>query len=71
LALSLANGWQAWRNQIMKKTNKAIVKGIENTKNPDKVVIEVKANIADEMMKAGGQKFYDRANKIVDKAKIA
>lgn len=71
IALGAANAWQAWRNQNMKKTTKAIVKGIENTSNPDKPTSEIKANIAEAMIAEGGQKFYDRANKIVDKLKIA
>lgn len=64
-------GWEEWRNNIMKKTTKAIVKGIENTSNPDKATSEVKNNIAHEMMQQGGWKFYAKANKIVDKLKIA
>ena len=66
----LANGWQDWRNRTMKKTTKAIVKGIEKSDNPDETSI-VKKNIADEMTKQGGDKFYKRANKIVDRLKIA
>jgi len=64
-------GWEEWRNSTMKRTTKAIVKGIEATGNPDKATSEVKSNIADEMLKAGGDKFYARANKIVDRLKIS
>lgn len=74
LALILANGWQAWRNQTMKKTTKAIVKGIEdaenlsnmsgNSKSPNSVKDCIEAE-----MKAA--KIFDRGNKIVDKLKIA
>ena len=75
LGVILANGlvitWQELRNRTMKKTTKAIVKGIENTENPDKATSEVKANIANEMLKQGGDRFYDKANKIVDKLKIS
>lgn len=75
LGLLLTNGliisWQEWRNRTMKKTTKAIVKGIESTSNPDKATSEVKSNIKDEMIKQGGEKFYARANKIVDRLKIA
>ena len=74
LGVMLANGivitWEEWRNRQMKKTTRAIVQGIENTGNPDKSTSEVKANIAAEMMKEGGDKFYARANKIVDRLKI-
>lgn len=74
LGVVLANGlvitWQELRNRMLKKTTRAIVKGIEQTDNPEKAVSEVKANIADIMLERG-QKFYDRANKIVDKLKIS
>jgi len=73
LGIGLANGliigWEEWRNRQMKKTAKAIVKGIEQLDNPDKAN-EIKANITNQMIKQGGQKFYDRANKIVDRLKI-
>ena len=76
LGIGLVNGlvisWQEWRNRTMKKTTKAIVKGIEKTGgNPNEENAEVKSNIADEMLKQGGDKFYARANKIVDRLKIA
>lgn len=75
IAVALANGvviaWQGAKNNTMKKTTQAIVKGIELTDNPQKATSEVKANIADEMRRQGGDKFYARANKIVDKLKIS
>lgn len=71
LASGLINAWQGWRNDTMKKTTKAIVKGIEKSNNPEKPTAEVKSNIADEMLKQGGEKFYDKANRIVDRLKIA
>jgi len=75
LGVSLISGlvitWQEWRNRTMKKTAKAIVKGVEKTSNPEKATSEVKSNIAEAMIAQGGQKFYDRANKIVDKLKIS
>ncbi|MBA7518480.1 hypothetical protein ES705_10550 [subsurface metagenome] len=75
LGVILANGlvitWEELRNRMLKKTTKAIVKGIEASDNPDKATSEVKANIADAMMAQGGDKFYDRANKIVDRLKIS
>lgn len=74
LGVMLANGlvitWEEWRNRTMKKTTKAIVRGIEDTTNPDKATSEVKGNIREAMLREGGEKFYDRANKIVDKLKI-
>jgi len=71
LVNGLVIGWEEFRNRTMKKTARAIVKGIENTGNPDKATSEVKANIAEEMRKQGGDKFYAKANKIVDKLKIS
>lgn len=75
LGIGLINGvvisWEEWRNRTMKKTTRAIVKGIENTGNPQKATSEVKTNIAEEMRRQGGDKFYDRANKIVDRLKIS
>lgn len=75
LGIGLINGivigWEEWRNSTMKKTTKAIVKGIEKTGNPDKSTSEVKSNIAEEMRNQGGDKFYARANKIVDRLKIS
>lgn len=72
LASGLANAWQEWRNQNMKKTTKAIVKGIEKAErsetNPPLATAGIKAAIAEEMKAA---KIYDRGNKIVDKLKIA
>lgn len=75
LGIGLINGivigWEEWRNRTMKKTTTAIVKGIENASNPDKSTSEIKSNIAEEMQKQGGDKFYARANKIVDRLKIS
>ncbi len=71
LASVLVNSWQELRNRTMKKTTKAIVRGIERTDNPQKATSEVKANIAEAMRQQGGDKFYARANKIVDRLKIA
>ena len=65
-------GWEEWRNRTMKKTTRAIVKGIEQKRgNPDKIITEIKADIAEEMRKQGGDRFYARANKIVDRLKIS
>lgn len=64
-------GWEEIRNRTMKKTTKAIVKGIENTSSPDKATSEVKSNIAEEMRRQGSDKFYAKANKIIDQLKIS
>lgn len=64
-------GWEEWRNSMMKKATKAIVKGIEKTGNPKNETSDVKSNIAEEMRNQGGNKFYAKANKIVDRLKIA
>ena len=77
LGIALINagviGWEELRNRTMKKTTKAIVQGIEKTSNPDLALAntEVKSNIANEMRRMGGDKFYAKANKIVDKLKIS
>jgi len=64
-----ANIWQKLRGDLMKKTTKAIVKGIEatvpkRTANPGD---PVKANISANMKEA---KIYDKANLLVDKMKL-
>jgi len=76
LGIGLINGvvigWEEWRNRTMKKTTKAIVQGVERKSDrPDKIITEIKADIADEMRKQGGDRFYKRANKIVDRLKIS
>lgn len=74
LGVAVINGlgltWVQWRKEQMKKTTKAIVKGIEDSTNPDKATAEIKANIRQKMIATGGEKFYARANKIVDQLKI-
>ncbi len=76
IAISLINagviGWEEMRAKQMKKITKAIVRGLENPRgNPDKVNAEIKSDIKDEMLKQGGDKFYAKANKIVDRLKIS
>ena len=75
MVIGLINGlvitWQEWRNRTMKKTTRAIVKGIEKTDNPEKATSEVKVNIAEAMRREGGDKFYAKANKIVNRLKIS
>ncbi len=60
LGISLINGvvigWEEWRNRMKTKTMKAIVKGIENTGNPDKTTSEVKDNIAEAKRNQGSDK---------------
>ncbi len=76
LGIALINagviGWEELRNRTMKKTTKAIVKGIENASSNPSVAktSEVKGHIAEAMRRQGGDKFYVRANKIVDTLKI-
>jgi len=68
----IANGWQQFRNGTMKKTTKAIVKGIEHVErqsNPKpKETAVVKQAIAAEMRTAG---IFDRGNQLVDRLKMA
>ncbi len=76
IAIGLINagviGWEEMRARQMKKITKAIVRGLENPLgNPDKVNAEIKSDIKDEMLKQGGDKFYAKANKIVDQLKIS
>lgn len=75
IGLMLASGlvltWQELRNRTMKKTTRAIVRGIETTDNPEKAISEVRANIAEAMRREGGDRFYAKATRIVDKLKIS
>jgi len=68
----IANGWQQFRNGTMKKTTKAIVKGIEKVErqgNPKPAeTAAVKEAIAKEMITAG---IFDRGNTLVDQLKIS
>lgn len=70
LISGLANAWQEWRNRTMKKTTKAIVQGIENATKSTNPLPDVKASIAKEMRRQGGDQFYVKANRIVDQLKI-
>lgn len=78
IANGLIIGWQEWRNRTMKKTAKAIVIGIERSNDKTiensvgaNTITTFKANIAKAMLEQGGEKFYGRANKIVDRLKIS
>lgn len=67
LASVLANGWQEWRSQQMKKTTRAIVQGIESA--PENITTgTIKESIGNQMKIAG---CYDRGRKIVKKLKIS
>ena len=76
LASIIVNGWQQIRGNLMKKTTKAIVKGVDkldkkNNPNPtvgDVVVGDLKKAIGAEMRAAG---IYDRGNQLVDQLKVA
>jgi len=66
----LVNGWQKVRANLMKKTTKAIVKGIEAAEQVEKPnpTNPVKAAIGDQMRAAG---IYDKGNEIVDLLKVS
>lgn len=69
VASGAVNGWQKYRGNQMKKTTKAIVRGIEKAEkevegNP---ISLVKQSIAKEMRTA---RIFDQGNKIVDTLKI-
>ena len=74
VALALAsiavNSWQKVRMTLMKKTTKAIVKGIEAAEQVEKPnpTNPVKAAIGDQMRAAG---IYDKGNEIVDLLKVS
>lgn len=64
------NSWQKVRANLMKKTTKAIVKGIEAAEQVDKPnpANPVKAAIGDQMRAAG---IYDKGNELVDLLKVS
>ena len=69
LASIAVNSWQGIKGNLMKKTTKAIVKGIELAdKQKANPMSKVKKSIQDEMILAG---VFDRGNQIVDKLKLA
>lgn len=64
------NAWQKIKGNLMKKTTKAIVKGIEKGQVDPKTnpVSKIKAAIGQEMRTAG---IYDKGNQIVDQLKVS
>jgi hypothetical protein len=64
------NAWQKVKGNLMKKTTKAIVKGIEKGQGDPKTnpVSKIKAAIGQEMRTAG---IYDKGNQLVDQLKVA
>ena len=64
------NSWQKVRANLMIKTTKAIVKGIELSEKKTKPnpTNPIKAAIRQEMITAG---IYDRGNQLVDQLKVA
>ena len=70
LASIIVNGWQQIKGNLMKKTTKAIVKGIESAGKTTKTnpTSPVKDAIRHEMITAG---IYDRGNQLVDQLKAA
>lgn len=70
IASIVVNSWQKVRANLMKKTTKAIVRGIESAEqdqepNPTN---KVKEAIGTEMKLAG---IYDQGNQLVDQLKVA
>ena len=70
LASIAVNGWQQIRGNLMKKTTKAIVKGIESAGKVTKTnpTNPIKESIRTEMILAG---IYDKGNQLVDQLKVA
>ena len=70
LASIILNSWQGVRSNLMKKTTKAIVKGIEVASNEVKTNPSnpIKDSIKTQMQLAG---VYDRGNLLVDRLKLA
>ena len=70
LASIALNSWQKVRANLMKKTTKAIVKGVESAGKVSKTnpANQVKDSIRTEMILAG---VYDKGNQLVDQLKVA
>lgn len=70
LASIALNSWQKVRANLMTKTTKAIVKGIESAGNVTKTnpTNPIKESIRTEMILAG---IYDKGNQLVDQLKVS
>ena len=70
MASIIVNGWQQIRGNLMKKTTKAIVKGIEASENQVKTNPSnpVKVAIGEQLRAAG---IYDQGDKLIRELKIA
>ena len=70
IASIVVNSWQKVRANLMKKTTKAIVRGIESAEQDQKPnpTNKVKEAIGTEMKLAG---IYDQGNQLVDQLKVA
>lgn len=70
IASIIVNAWQQVRGNLMKKTTKAIVKGIEFGEKETKPnpTSPIKVAIRQEMIMAG---IYDRGNQLVDQLKVS
>ena len=70
IASIVLNAWQKVRANLMTKTTKAIVKGIEAVTSEEEVnpTYKVKASIAAQMKKAG---IYSQADDLINKLKIS
>lgn len=68
IASVVLNSWQKIRGNLMKKTTKAIVRGIEIADKPrSNPMSAVKSSIKTEMELAG---VYDRGNRLIDRIKV-
>jgi len=70
VASMVVNGWQQVKGSLMKKTTKAIVRGIEVAEKVEKPnpTNKIKESIKTEMELAG---IFDRGNTLVDQLKVA
>ena len=70
IASIVVNSWQKVRANLMKKTTKAIVRGIESAEQDQKPnpTNKIKEAIGTEMKLAG---IYDQGNQLVDQLKVA
>jgi hypothetical protein len=68
IASIILNSWQKVRANLMTKTTKAIVKGIESAETKQNPSNPIKVAIGNEMRAAG---IYDKGNLIVDQLKVA
>jgi len=70
IASIVFNSWQKVRSNLMAKTTKAIIKGVDAAEKVTKTnpTNPIKVAIRQEMIAAG---IYDKGNKLVDQLKVA